>query len=94
MKKSKIYLDTNIYFRPFDDQTISRIFLEMNAIMIILKAIEEQTFSLITSDILFFEIAQSNKQFAKIDQMLNLAKVHIQHTEKDLKQAKSLQKKI
>ncbi|MEM6754294.1 MAG: PIN domain-containing protein, partial [Cyanobacteria bacterium P01_C01_bin.38] len=36
----KIYLDTSIYNRPFDDQTQPKIFLESQAVSLILQMVE------------------------------------------------------
>lgn len=51
----KIYLDTSVYNRPFDDQTQPRIWLETLALFIILLNIENKVFDLVTSSILDYE---------------------------------------
>ncbi len=51
----KIYLDTSVYNRPFDDQTQPRIWLETLALFIILLNIENKVFDLVTSTILDYE---------------------------------------
>jgi hypothetical protein len=38
----RLYLDTRVYNRPFDDQSQAKIFLETQAILLILQAIETQ----------------------------------------------------
>lgn len=52
---TKIYLDTSAYNRPFDDQTQPKIFLESQAVIIILQMIEAKTVELISSSALEYE---------------------------------------
>ncbi len=59
----KIYLDTSVYNRPFDDQLQPRIWLETMAFFMILQLIEKQETDLITSSVLAFE--NSNNPFAE-----------------------------
>ena len=52
----KIYLDTSVYNRPFDDQTQPRIWLETMAFTIILQmVIESKQVDLVSSSVLGFE---------------------------------------
>jgi predicted nucleic acid-binding protein len=51
----KIYLDTSAYNRPFDDQTQPKIFLEAQAVAIILQMIETELFELVSSSVLEYE---------------------------------------
>jgi predicted nucleic acid-binding protein len=51
----KIYLDTSAYNRPFDDQTQPKIFLEAQAVAIILQMIETELFQLVSSSVLEYE---------------------------------------
>lgn len=51
----KVYLDTSTYNRPFDDQTQPKIFLETQAVMIILQMIESRLVSLISSSVLEYK---------------------------------------
>jgi predicted nucleic acid-binding protein len=51
----KIYLDTSAYNRPFDDQTQPKIFLESQAVAIILQMIETELFELVSSSVLEYE---------------------------------------
>ncbi|MGH9837301.1 MAG: hypothetical protein ACREEM_00780 [Blastocatellia bacterium] len=53
-----IYLDTNVYARPFDDQTQPAIQGEADAFQIIISAVKAQKLRLLGSDILAFEVAQ------------------------------------
>ncbi|WP_072620740.1 type II toxin-antitoxin system VapC family toxin [Spirulina major] len=51
----KIYLDTNVFNRPFDDQTQPRIILETQALRTILKLIEMGNIELMSSSVLAYE---------------------------------------
>src|SRR3989337_2532890 len=52
---SKIYLDMNIYNRPFDDQTLVRVRLETIAIFSILQRIKNGDFALLWSFMIDYE---------------------------------------
>lgn len=92
----KIYLDTNIYYRTFDDQSQPRIYLESQAILSIFNAIEKKIIHLTTSDILLFEISQGSKiESAQIRKsLLKLSSNHIKHTKIITKQAKNIADKF
>lgn len=51
----KVYLDTSAYNRPFDDQTQPKIFLETQAIVIILQMVESRLVNLASSSVLEYE---------------------------------------
>lgn len=51
----KIYLDTNVYNRPFDDQAQVRIRLETIAIFSILQSIKNREYSLLWSFMIDYE---------------------------------------
>ncbi|MGH7830599.1 MAG: type II toxin-antitoxin system VapC family toxin [Candidatus Binatia bacterium] len=51
-----LYLDTNVFCRPFDDQTVGRIQRETEAFTLILEKIAENEAAFGTSDLLLFEI--------------------------------------
>ncbi len=51
----KLYLDTSVYNRPFDDQTQPRIWLETLALALILQLVEEGEATLVNSSVLEFE---------------------------------------
>ncbi|APB34303.1 hypothetical protein GlitD10_1977 [Gloeomargarita lithophora Alchichica-D10] len=51
----KVYLDTSAYNRPFDDQTQPKIFLESQAIAIILQMVETQIVEVVSSSVLEYE---------------------------------------
>jgi hypothetical protein len=51
----RIYLDTSVYNRPFDDQRQPRICLETLAFATIMQLVEMGTLALVTSSILRLE---------------------------------------
>ncbi|MCC7210536.1 MAG: hypothetical protein IT451_01675 [Candidatus Brocadia sp.] len=53
-----IYLDTNVYCRPFDDQTQERVREETDAFELILEGIRNGLFIALTSDVLQYEITK------------------------------------
>lgn len=52
---TRVYLDTSTYNRPFDDQTQPKIFLETQAVIIILQMVEVKAVELISSSVLEYE---------------------------------------
>ncbi len=74
-----IYLDTNVYARPFDDQTRPTIQAEANAFLTIIAAVKAQKLRLLSSDILAFEVAQvlSEDKRAKIEKALEWCAEHL-----------------
>jgi predicted nucleic acid-binding protein len=52
---TRVYLDTSAYNRPFDDQTQPKIFLETQAVVIILQMVEVRAVELISSSVLEYE---------------------------------------
>jgi len=55
----KIYIDTSVYNRPFDDQTQPRIWLETLALGLILQLVESREATLVNSSVLEFENSQN-----------------------------------
>lgn len=51
----KVYLDTNVYNRPFDDQAQPRIWLETLAFAVILQMIDAGSVTLVSSSVLSYE---------------------------------------
>jgi predicted nucleic acid-binding protein len=54
-RMTRVYLDTSAYNRPFDDQTQPKIFLETQAVIIILQMVEAKAVELISSSVLEYE---------------------------------------
>lgn len=48
----RVYLDTSAFNRPFDDQTQPKIFLESQAVVIVLQMVEAQLVELVGSSVL------------------------------------------
>lgn len=74
---TRVYLDTSAYNRPLDDQTQSKIFLESQAVVIILQMIEAQEVELVSSSVLDYENSRNSyplKQ-AAMNRYLQLASV-------------------
>jgi len=51
----RVYLDTSVYNRPFDDQTQPRIWLETLAFVVILQMVEAGEVELVSSSVLEYE---------------------------------------
>ena len=54
-RMARVYLDTSAYNCPFDDQTQPKIFLETQAVVIILQMVEVRAVELIGSSVLKYE---------------------------------------
>ncbi|RUS93061.1 hypothetical protein [Trichormus variabilis] len=52
---TRVYLDTSIFNRPFDDQTQPKIFLETQAVILILQMVEAKILELVNSSVLEYE---------------------------------------
>jgi len=55
----RLYLDTSVFNRPFDDQSQVKIFLETQATISVLRTITEQTVELMSSTVLQYENRQN-----------------------------------
>lgn len=88
-----IYLDTNVYSRPFDDQTQPDIQEEANAFLEIVGAIEAGKLSLLCSDILMFEVSNilSEEKRVKVEDYLSLCTEHIDSSEAVLRLGKRIE---
>jgi hypothetical protein len=78
-----IYLDTNVYARPFDDQTQPAIREEANAFLAIITAVKDGKLELLGSDILAFEVARilSEDKRTKVEKALSLCAQHVDQSE-------------
>jgi len=76
-----IYLDANIFGRPFDDRSQLRIALEAEACLLILELVKGEKVDCLGSDILRLEISRSPipKRF-QIQSLLELCSRHISET--------------
>jgi predicted nucleic acid-binding protein len=51
----KVYIDTSVFNRPFDDQTQPRIALENQALQIVLRLVETNAVEMVNSSVLEYE---------------------------------------
>ena len=82
-----IYLDTNVYCRPFDNQTQDRIREETDAFEVILEGIRKGRFITLTSDVLQYEITKilSPLKRTEVERYLALSKKRVEEKEEILK---------
>ena len=78
-----IYLDTNVYSRPFDDQTKEKIRTEANAFLKIISEVKAGNLRLLCSDILKLETDEilDEEKRATIVRSLELCKEHVNESE-------------
>ncbi len=88
-----IYLDTNAYSRPFDDQTNTDIQAEANAFLEIIAEVRNGKLILLGSDILDFEVHNvlDEEKRVKIEDYLNLCHQQIENSEEILTLGKQIQ---
>ena len=55
----RVYLDTSVYNRPFDDQVQPRIWLETSSLVVILQMVQAGEIELVDSSILAYENSQN-----------------------------------
>jgi len=81
-----IYLDTNVYSRPFDDQTQAVIQEEANAFLEIVAEIKANRLTLLCSDILAFEVSNilNEGKRAKVEDYLGLCAEYVENAEEVL----------
>lgn len=88
-----IYLDTNVYSRPFDDQMQTYIQEEANAFLEIIAEVKAGKLALIRSDILEFEVQNvlSEEKRTKIEDYLQLCSEYIENSEEVLNLGQRIQ---
>lgn len=79
-----IYLDTNVYCRPFDDQEQRRIRKETDSFEEILDDVKTGKVTLLSSDILLFEVSKilSPVRKTEVEKYIALCKKHVNQDEK------------
>lgn len=89
-----VYLDLNVYSRPFDDQTKEKIRRETEAINVIWDVVKKGEIRLISSDILYLEVKRilSESKRAKVTDYVKLCEVHIAQDEAVEKIAQAITK--
>lgn len=90
---TRVYLDTSIYNRPFDDQTQPKIFLETQAVILILQMVEAKLIELVNSSVLEYENSRNpfpvNQQ--SMERYLQIATVKVLVDENIRARAKQLE---
>lgn len=89
-----IYLDVCCFNRPFDDQSQSRVRLEAEAVLSILKMAEDRKVEVLGSDILDDELSQNpdDEKREKVELLCQVASSHIALTTAIEQRAAELQK--
>jgi hypothetical protein len=76
---TRVYLDTSVYNHPFDDQTQPKIFLETQAVILILQMVEARLIELVSSSVLQYENSRNpfvvNQQ--SMDRYLQIAALRV-----------------
>ena len=88
-----IYFDTNMYSRPFDDQTQPNIAKETNAFFDIVAEVKANRLALLCSDILDYEADNilSEEKRTKVEDFLVLCSEHVESTDDVLDLGKQVQ---
>ncbi|MEH2013807.1 type II toxin-antitoxin system VapC family toxin [Nostoc sp.] len=90
---TRVYLDTSVYNRPFDDQTQPKVFLETQAVILILQMVEAKLIELVTSSVLEYENSRNpfpvNQQ--SMEQYLQIATLRVLLDENIRVRAKQLE---
>lgn len=83
----RLYLDTSVYNRPFDDQTQPRIWLETLAFVVVLQMIEAGEADLVSSSVLEYENSRNPFPVRQrwVDRCSRLAS-HYQEVDKSIQQ--------
>lgn len=89
----RVYLDTSVFNRPFDDQSQVKIFLETQAFLLILTMIETQQIELVSSSILEYENSRNSQpdRAAAVNLWLNLSQHYQELTPAIRLRAKALE---
>ena len=88
-----IYCDTNVYSRPFDDQTQAVIQAESNALLEIISRTRDGDLRLLCSDIVEFEVINILEEGKrnKVRSYLDLCSEHVKSTDEVLELGKQIQ---
>ncbi len=90
----KVYLDTSTYNRPYDDQTQATIYLETQAVLIIINLIETQQIQSVNSSVLKYEVSKNPFPLVQqaIQKNLNLTSIYQPLNEMIRQRAKALER--
>ena len=91
--KMKIYFDTCVYCRPFDDQSQERIEKETEAFARILKLAELGKVTIVSSDILIDELEEivDPRKSIEVREFITICEEHVVFSEEIIKLAKSIE---
>lgn len=89
----RLYLDTSVYNRPFDDQSQPRIWLEALAFSLILEYIEKGDVDLICSTVVQFETSRNPHELRQrwINSLMSIAVDNVKVDERIRLRAKQLE---
>jgi predicted nucleic acid-binding protein len=89
----RIYIDTSLFNRPFDDQTQPRIGLETQSLRTILQLIENGQLEMVSSSVLDYENSRNSNLIRKnwVSRCLKLAKNYQPLQNKIIQRAKILE---
>lgn len=90
----RLYLDTSAYNRPVDDQSQVKIFLETQAVLLILQLIQEHQLEWVSSNVLEYENSRNSdlERAKSVDVYLSLATFQQIATEPIRQRAQGLEK--
>ena len=71
----KVYLDVCALCRPYDDQTYTRIHLETTAVKLILRAVENNLYTMVYSPVHKIEISSISDEVEREDLLYLIAKI-------------------
>jgi len=91
----RVYLDTNVYCRPFDDQTQPRIHQEAEAFVQLLDLAQRGEIELVGSEVLTFEMSriQDSERRMRAGSYLALCAGQVMATEEQLRLAQGLERR-
>ena len=91
--KMKIYFDTCVYCRPFDDQTQNRIKKETEAFVKVLKLGEMGIVTIVSSDVLIDEIEEivDPRKSSEVREFIRICGVHVALSEEIIKLARDME---
>lgn len=89
----KIYVDTSVYNRPFDDQTQQRIESETLALHMVLRLVEVEALELVSSPILEYENSRNRSVLQRqwVNGRLQLTKSYQKVNEAIVERAQELE---
>jgi predicted nucleic acid-binding protein len=93
MSGMRVYLDTSVLNRPFDDQSQVKIFLETQAFILILTLIESQQIALVSSSVLEYENSRNSslERANAVNLWLSLSNIYQKLTPEIRLRAKALE---